>query len=73
MDLCLGAHQQAVVPSWSQVGVAEVTGGLEHSHDPLHVAGETETVVRHDQQLHNYRRQKGRGLAVLFKIRRRAS
>lgn len=41
--------------SWSEIGVAEVTGGLEHSDNPLHVTGETETVVSHDQQLYNYR------------------
>lgn len=50
-----GGYQQTVVLSWGEVGVAEVTGSLEHPDDPLHVTGETETVVGHDQQLHNYR------------------
>lgn len=44
--------------SRGKVGVAEVTGGLEHSDNPLHVTGEAETVVSHDQQLYNYRRGK---------------
>ena len=55
-----GAYQQAVVLSGSQVGVAEVTGGLQHSDNPLHVTGETETVVSNDQQLHDCRREKDR-------------
>lgn len=55
------AHQQAVVISWSQVGVAEVAGRLEHSHDALHVAGQTEAVVSNDQQLHNYRGSRNSG------------
>lgn len=51
-----GAYQKAEVLSWGQVGVAEVAGGLQHSDDPLDVTGETETVVSHDQQLHDCRR-----------------
>lgn len=57
----LKAYQQAVVLSWSQVGMAEVTGSLEHSHNALHVTGETETVMSHNQELYNYR-TKERGL-----------
>lgn len=49
----LRAHQQAVVLSWSQVGVAEMTSSLENSNNSLHVASETETAVSHNQQLHN--------------------
>lgn len=48
-----GRDQQAEVLSWSQVGVAKVTGSLEDSDDTLHVTGEAEAVMSHDQQLHN--------------------
>lgn len=48
-----GWDQQAEVLSWSQVGVAKVTGSLENSDDTLHVTGEAEAVMSHDQQLHN--------------------
>lgn len=41
--------------SWGEVGVAEVTGSLQHPDDSLHVTGETETVVGNDQQLNNCR------------------
>lgn len=40
--------------SWGQVGVAEVPGRLQNPDDPLHVAGETEAAVGHDQQLHDW-------------------
>lgn len=52
--LCVsGRDQQAEVLSWSQVGVAKVTGSLENSDDTLHVTGEAEAVMSHDQQLYN--------------------
>ena len=44
--------------SGGEVGVAEVAGDLQHSDDPLHVTGEAEAVVSHDQQLHNCRERK---------------
>lgn len=50
----VATHQQAEVLSWGEVGVADVTGGLEDSDDALHVAGEAEAVVGNDQQLHDY-------------------
>ncbi len=60
-----GAYQQVVVLSRGQVGVAQVTGGLQHSDYALHVTGETEAVVSDNQQLDNYRREEGRSFYLL--------
>lgn len=61
-----GFYQQTELLSWGEVGVAEVTRGLEHPDDPLHVTGETETVVGHDQQFHNCRRESDFYLRVFY-------
>lgn len=53
LDKVGGTHQQAEVLPRSQVGVAKVAGSLENSDDALHVTGEAEAVVSHDQQLHD--------------------
>ena len=53
------SHQQAVLLAGSQVGVAQVSGCLENSDDSLHVTAETETVMDHDQHLHNYTQRDG--------------
>lgn len=44
--------------SWGEVGVADVTGGLQDSDDALHVAGEAEAVVGNDEQLHDCGKEK---------------
>lgn len=58
-SLAFSTHQQAEVLSRGEVGVADVTGGLQDSDDALHVAGEAEAVVGNDQQLHDYGKETG--------------
>lgn len=58
-------HQQAEVLPWSQVGVAKVAGSLEDSDDALHVTGEAEAVVGHDQQLYDCKRRSSHRVSTL--------
>lgn len=49
----LNSYQQAVVLSRCEVGVAQVTGRLQHPDYTLHVTGEAEAVMGHNQQLYD--------------------
>lgn len=60
-----GTYQQAEVLTRSQVGVAKVAGSLEDPDDALHVTGEAEAVVGHDQQLYDCKRRSSHWVSAL--------